>query len=239
MTIIELDDREFDQMVQDIERTHERTQEKLNDMEYESKMLCRVCKLQDKVKDQIYCDLYKQVVYSKLEQGKCSAWIQDMYQQVEDLRKGSDTNHLWITINPEDRGEQTLSNLQESIQKLTQKTFVKLMEWTFEQRGDEEQSRGKGVHVHILLSLKEKKPRLDSIKRAIKSCFQQLVGNPRCMDIRKCPDTRVEDKLLYLQGEKWDEEKESKIDQDKIWRQENNLSDIYRFCANNHLSSTE
>jgi len=198
---------------------------------YESEQLMRINKLRDKVQDQIYMELYKQCVYNRLSHKHGPGWLQGPYDQMEQIRKGDDIGTLWVTVNPQDFGEGTPVALAPAVEDLCRKKFVQAARWTYEQRGETEETRGTGVHVHLLLYLKENRGRLDSVKRSIKSVFQHLCGNPKHIDIRTVPDGRINDKIDYLAGKKWDEEKDGKIEQDKLWRESINLQETYNYIC--------
>lgn len=186
--------------------------------------------LKEKVEDQIYMECYKKILYHKLQNGKCggdSSWLQDVYDQSEALRKGADVSALWITINPKE-DDNIIPILQKKVNKLTAKPFVKSLKWTYEQRGECSETKGRGIHTHMLLCLKEGS-RLDNVKRCIHTMYDELCGNKLCVDIRKVPERRINDKVDYLQGNKWDEEKDDKILTDREWRKDEGLDDFYYF----------
>lgn len=183
--------------------------------------------LNEKVEDLIYMECYKKILYYRLQNGKGESWLQDVYDESEALRKGSDVSALWITINPKE-DDNIISILQKRMDKLKNKPFVKNLKWSYEQRGECSDTKGRGIHTHILLCLKQGS-RLDNVKRSIHTIYDDLCGNKLCVDIRKVPERRINDKIEYLQGKKWDEEKDDKILTDREWRKDEGLDDFYYF----------
>lgn len=184
-------------------------------------------KLIEKAEDQIFIESYKKILYNKLQNGKADAWLQENYDQSEALRKGADVKNLWITINPK-HDDNVVAILRKRMEKLSSKPFVKELRWTYEQRGECSDTKGTGVHLHMLLGLKDFS-RLDNVKRSIHTTFDDICGNKLCVDIRKVSDVRVNDKIEYLQGNKWDADKDDKILTDIEWRKDEGLESFYYF----------
>lgn len=183
--------------------------------------------LREKAEDAVFIENYKKILYNQLQNGKADEWLQEVYDIAENLRKGADVSNLWITVNPREQ-DNIIRILSNKIDKLVKKPFVKSLKWTFEQRGECNETKGTGIHIHMLLELKELS-RLDNVKRSVHTIFDEVCGNKLCVDIRKVSDRRINDKIEYLQGNKWDTLKDDKILTDREWRKEEGLEDFYNF----------
>jgi len=129
----------------------------------------------------------------------------------------------WVTINPkEGTSPATVLKLCDNIVK---KTWIKKAWYTLEQRGKTSTEMGKGIHIHMLLT-EHSKPK-SHIHREILNTVKNYVGNSMHVKVQDYPHTFLEDKLDYIFGKKWDEEKNLSIEVDKIWRAENNLENYY------------
>lgn len=177
---------------------------------------------------QVYLKYKKITIEQKLAKGVAHPRIQKLYDESQEFRQGKDVRFLWITINPDETKAQ-LGDLMNSVLKLRYKKFVVQMEVVYEQRGETEEDRGKGYHCHILLEFKD--VRYDNVKRSIHTIFDKLCGTSLHVNVKPCYEKWLQDKKQYLRGNKWDEEKDDKIQQDKLWRQEFNIDPLYTYGA--------
>lgn len=114
--------------------------------------------------------------------------------------------------------------IQKVLSRLADRTIISKYSYSIEQRGSDDSTRGTGLHSHWLVHTS--KP-LSEFKRDCLSTLGKYLGNSRHLDIRKYPLEYESDKIQYLKGNKWDPDKESKVVQDRLFRLENNLDDIY------------
>lgn len=143
-------------------------------------------------------------------------------------------NYIWITINP--KPEVTLKKFISKIKQIIKYKWVLSYWYSLEQRGEDNEKRGEGMHCHMLLKIPTGKRIPDIRAQLTKVLISSIIGTKKHVhfvtprEIKLSPDQFMEDKLEYLEGHKWDSEKDVKIEQDLIWREENNLENIYKTC---------
>lgn len=128
---------------------------------------------------------------------------------------------FWITINP--KPEVSLIKFKETIEnRLSNRVFMKGAIYTYEIRSHEKPY--KGIHCHMLVD-KHMSPKQmhDRVYNTVKG----LVGNKKCVDIRSYPYSLREEKLDYLNGKKWDSEKDPAVKATLLWRVQEGLHNIY------------
>lgn len=144
--------------------------------------------------------------------------LADMIEAAKRLPTKSRKVH-WITINF--KPSVSLQEILLVLKRLEGRSFMKEYWYNIEQRGTESVH---GLHSHWLVKTSHPTAQL---KRDIFSTVRNLVGNIEHVDVRSYPDSYMQDKLDYLNGSKWDEDKTGKVLLDKRFRLENNLKDIY------------
>lgn len=199
-----------------------------DESQYERKLYNHYADIRSKVEDKMYERLYALKLKAQLDRGTCkNKYLIGLYDEVKEIKNNSDIKNLWITVNPQENPE-VLQDLQLAIEKLRYKKFVLKLQYSFEQRGETEEDAGKGVHLHMLLQ-RDLSTRYDNVKRSIHNIFDKLCGNSLHVCIKPCYDSWVEDKVSYLQGQKWDEDKDDKVKYDKLWRDKLGLKPTYTF----------
>jgi len=97
---------------------------------------------------------------------------------------------------------------------------------SFEQRS-EIPDYYEGYHCHIIFDRKKgddnKKSKL--LKRMASSLKKFLA--PNCIDLRIYPKSYREEKIQYLSGDKWDEEKKLKVKNDVLFRNKYSIKSLY------------
>lgn len=131
-------------------------------------------------------------------------------------------NFYFMTINF--KPDLDLDQCLKALDRVAQRAFIKEYHYSIEQRGSTDLTRGEGIHSHWMVHTS--KP-LSEFKRDLFNTLKKYLGNQRHLDVRKYPLEYKADKLDYLKGLKWDPEKEDKVKQDILFRQENFLEDIY------------
>lgn len=149
--------------------------------------------------------------------------IYSTYYEQALLKCAPKTQLTWVTINPKE--STPLQTILKLCSTITNKTWIKKAWYTLEQRGKTSTDMGKGIHIHMLLSEHEK-PR-SHIHREILNTVKNYVGNSLHVKVQDYPHTFLQDKLDYIQGKKWDPEKDSTLGVDKVWRQTNSLENFY------------
>lgn len=138
-----------------------------------------------------------------------------------------DNKTVWITVNP--KPEAKLKDLTDLMAKfVTKKWVTSNFAYTFEQRGDTAATCGTGFHCHLVIEDRGKKIPSE-ITRETKKHFNKItdISNSHCLNIQFIPHKHFNDKIDYLKGLKWDEDKTPKLQQDKEFRRLNDLKDIY------------
>lgn len=153
--------------------------------------------------------------------------LEEQYALVKSKEKALKRKDLfWITINP--KPGVTLKALKEQVQQVCSKRCFKYGYYTFEQRGKTLKDMGKGVHCHLaMVRLHHFKPA--PIRQAItkKLLKADIIGNAMAFDLRPYPMSWLKEKLEYMSGTKWDEEKDDAVEINKKWRVQNGLKNIY------------
>ena len=132
---------------------------------------------------------------------------------------------IFITINPKD--DISITDFKNKIDSITKwKCFYKGF-YVFEQRGENENEIGKGMHSHIMLCKYnvERKRLIQRLETTFKKyCNQPFINTINVL--RKSPQHGQETLDEYMKGQKQDN-KLQKVELDKIWRKQNNIEDIY------------
>lgn len=92
-----------------------------------------------------------------------------------------------------------------------------------------EWSRGAEInqpHCHILVYQDSCSDR--DFRKNTQNTFKTIVGNLKCIDIKRVPEDWVIDKIQYIKGEKWDKEKEELMVIDRMRREELGLQEWYQ-----------
>lgn len=102
--------------------------------------------------------------------------------------------------------------------------------YTYEQRGKTIDEVGKGYHLHFIHP--KKSYDINHIRKELLRIFGEYVGNSKHIDIRGCPESYLQDKILYMKGHKWDEGKKSAVDINIEFRKKYFLDSIYNAPEN-------
>jgi len=135
-----------------------------------------------------------------------------------------------LTLRPEN-DVVPLKSFITDVEKLTKKTAFINGYYCFEQTGESNEDSGKGFHAHLLLKCK------DYIK-GVKDILQQTnfikyncmiqVGSKKGKKFI-LDKTNFDMTLNYIKGDKHNDAKEASCFQNIIWRQNENLKDLYEF----------
>lgn len=188
-------------------------------LEYDCKF---VNEMSNNAKKRVLYNMYMKYHKQKLDNGEY-----DDLGEVGIIRKKLDTDNrplklYWVTVNPKEGT--TISSLNKRIEKYVQRKMIHAFNYAFEQRGKTIDEAGKGMHVHLLIKSKDKKA---WFKRSTISSFKALCGNEQAIDIKLYPMDYETEKIEYLKGEKWDDDKEDSTKINKIWREKEKLKSYY------------
>lgn len=146
-------------------------------------------------------------------------------KQRRNIRSMNTFNYYWVTINP--KPDITLDKFITYIEKVVNRRMINKCVYSFEQRGETEQTAGNGLHCHLLCETKVSYNN-NIFAQRIRQLFVEHVGNINThVHIIKIPSDWKDDKIEYIRGLKWDPDKEQKINIDRIWRMEKGLQPYY------------
>lgn len=143
---------------------------------------------------------------------------------VDGTRNLAVVGYFWLTftIDPSlfKSADEYLPILQKKIAKLNSKKCCLRSIWNFELN-----ERGV-VHSHYLIHLNPEYPVSHSkFTKGVLNTFKD-VGFVKMLT---CPESWAIDKIQYLKGNKWDEDKEVMVQIDREWRQTQGLEEVYTF----------
>lgn len=205
---------------------------KPEDLELELKKV----KVEVKANDEITVSLLKQRKMLLLRLGKGPPEQQSLYNEVQELKEQERNKKLkwcFFTLNfVEDIQIEQILNVMHNI---VNKCWMKKLQWNYciEQRGFDLKTIGQGLHVHLLMPKpKDKQPY--NCKDEIYNSYKQFCKLPKKQVFEKhlliIPQEWVEEKMEYIKGIKHkdpDGSKALKVKFDKIYREKNNLKDLY------------
>lgn len=173
--------------------------------------------------------LDKKLIKLELQNGVYkNTFIQEMYKKKEEKLKNllEDTKcWIFITINPHDKV--SLEQFRSKVDSIKNWLCIVQAYVVFEQRGDSMESLGRGFHTHIMLS--KYTIGYKTLISKLENSFKNMCSKPFLNTInvkRKSPLHALECLNEYMVGNK-QEEKLQKVKYDKIWRQVNNIDNIY------------
>lgn len=143
--------------------------------------------------------------------------------------KKNHNQYVFITVNP--KPGITFQQFRIAIIKLAKRAIFDSAVYCFEQRGAEnnEKALGDGFHCHMLC-VRNLKYKPSKIHLNVKNSCKKLVGNVNNQQILKiqiCGADFAVDKLAYIKGEKTGDGKLEKCNWDKVWREQEEIDDIY------------
>jgi len=129
---------------------------------------------------------------------------------------------FWVTVNP--KPTMKFTDLKYLIDKFMKRSSVKNGAYTFEIRGEE---RGvyHGYHAHMLFD-KASNIAPSQIHRELSKLFKDNVIY-KAIDVRVYNHGLRSDKIAYLEGTKWDDDKQESIEATRRWRKSQKLDDYY------------
>jgi len=130
---------------------------------------------------------------------------------------------VWVTVNPEP--SVTFKQLETKVDKAVSKAWIESYAYAYEFRKLD--NNNNGLHVHILLRKGEK--RQSEVIREVTNTFKSLVGIPdKHIDIRFYDYEYLNDKMDYLNGIKYDDDKKEAIELTKKLRTEMGIENVYK-----------
>lgn len=135
---------------------------------------------------------------------------------------------FFITINP-DNSQIRIRKFLQKIASICNRAFVEKYYYTIEQRGKTMKDMGQGFHAHLIIFPKynKKKKCLAEIQRDIYSTCKNFTGNIKHIDVKEYPIEFLDDKIKYLKGEKFEEDKLESCKINAAFRKKNNIDILY------------
>lgn len=146
--------------------------------------------------------------------------IDVFFPKLDKKTKKEKATFYFCTINPKPSVE--FLDFKKSVEDYMRKRkFV----YVFEQRGKTIEELGKGFHLHFIHPKKSYDK--NHLHKELIRIFGHFVGNDKSIDLKPCPQSWYEDKILYMRGEKWDEKKIDSVKLNIEFRKKYNLDILY------------
>lgn len=131
--------------------------------------------------------------------------------------------YFFITINPK---ECEIYDIMEIIRRLKQyKRWLKIINYTFEQRGETMETMGNGKHIHMIIENNENMEP-SRMQKGFYTCLKNYCEDKKAIHIKGFEENQLNYYTNYILGEK-KEDKMNKVNTDNIWRANNNLKCVY------------
>lgn len=189
-----------------------------------------------KATNEVNLSLIKQKQMLLLKLGRGPPDQQSLYDEVQELKlEDSNRKVKWCFFTLNFIEDITLPQILNVMHNIVNKCWMQKIPWYYciEQRGISLETMGQGLHVHLLMPKpKDKQPY--NCKNEIWSSYnkycklnQKLVFEKHLLMI---PQEWKDEKIEYLKGNKTkdlDGSKAIKVKFDRIFREKNNLKDLY------------
>lgn len=131
----------------------------------------------------------------------------------------------FVTINPK---EEELEEFVDRVHVVVKtSSYIQNCAYCFEQRGKTIDDMGKGYHCHMVFDYRNgNNP--SQIRTNLFQRFKKFCASKYHIDVRKYTADFRADKLKYMAGDKWDTDKSYAVELNKVWRQKEELDDIYQ-----------
>lgn len=195
--------------------------------------------LQHKAKKRAYLDVCKSLNIEILETKIKSKTIEDPYlKELQDQLNSVKKNHkpkkyigyFWITVTSKYvSGSGCVHDFVTTLSNLIKLNWIQSLQFNIEL------TRSEVIHSHMLVQVAKPMAPADVLDRLRRSRIKQhveLKKSKRFIRSSRIPDSWYDDKVSYLRGEKWDEDKTDMIQHDIEFRKKNNLKDFYFFTKN-------
>lgn len=138
---------------------------------------------------------------------------------------------LLVTFSPDEKLNMTIAQMKALGCKLTKPNKgIKHWCYTLEQRGEIEEEMGIGIHIHAILEL-NKEDQSGEVSRQVRrivTLFQKYrTKTDHFLQIKRVSAEKLDEKWDYVQGNKFDYDKDAKMRIDEIWREQNNIAPNY------------
>lgn len=179
----------------------------------------------DKVRRNVRETLMKKCVMATLKAGKGTGDLQELYDSIKGT-PSKESKGLFVTINFDDK-KIVPKDIPSYMTQLLKKKWIQNYEYTIEQRNETEGDY-KGFHVHLLLTDHVHK-RKSEVIREFYSSMKKYLGSKQSIDCR--PVNNPQGVVKYMEGEKKDEWKLPKVENDKRMRKHYEFADVYKLIS--------
>lgn len=221
---------------------------------YETGNYDRAVKAMRSAEDKVVQDIVRKVIKIKIKKQGHERVVRDIYRipdtdcpeivdyakeldQLEDEEEwgklsGQETMALFVTLSPEP-GTATPEDMLETFNKMfgKAKKGVTIAVWSIEQSGTKSKDNiGYHPHVHCLIVLDKTNQSGERSKvkaMLLRNLKKYRTKSDAYLDIKPVSDRKIDDKLLYIKGEKRDKFKQEQVQADIEWRQEHGYSPFY------------
>lgn len=137
------------------------------------------------------------------------------------------TEFMFITVRPDPKKNITLKWLYDKTFKYLKSKCVSDYLLVFEQASECVSNMGQGLHVHFLIKSKYRK--YCELRKHLRSTYFDCSDKlDFAINIKNCKTIHdVEKRKKYMLGAKDGQEKQQKVEIDKLWRQRWNIEDFY------------
>lgn len=189
-------------------------------------------KLFEKALNDFESQKFKKLLAMKYELEDLGDYMKDIKNLEDDYKhqikiktaKANNNQYAFITINP--KPDTDLAHFVKKLNDYVNRQICEKHLYVLEQRGENAEECGKGLHAHILvkrnLNYKPCKFILNT-----KNTFKNIVGNEKHIHIQICGEDFKNDKILYITGKNKDDSKSIKQEYDTVYRANNKLSEFY------------
>lgn len=188
---------------------------------------------QESAKKKIYSTLYETKFRLQLEEGTYyDSEIQRLFDALSVSQKKCRYHEglWWITISFDEKSV-SIEHITARLHKISEWKWIQFMAYNIEQRSEDPENFY-GIHSHILLQTKTPRQKRDIRSDFLKALITPKVkfignGSPKFLDIKPIGHKWYDDKMAYIQGDKWDYDKKGKVHNDTNFRLAHNLENFY------------
>lgn len=155
-----------------------------------------------------------------------------LIKEINDYERKKDeetvkSDYCFITLSPDPAKNVSLQDFKKTVEKASQKTFIKKSLYVIEQRSDNMENMGTGMHCHMLINKGDY--RMSHMKREFARTFKGMIDtdNPGPFNFKLCKNSDLNNRQNYMLGDKKDEQKRIKQGIDKLWREKMNINEYY------------
>lgn len=148
----------------------------------------------------------------------------DILKKVRAKYQKKESRFFFITLNF--KPESTIDEIKLVMDKILNRKYFINFVYGYDQRSGDMTTTGTGIHVHGVLK-KEAGLKKNYIPKWLFNSCKNYMSDMSKIDVKIYDDKFYQDKIDYVKGIKFNEDKLEVAAVTKVWRQQNNLQDIY------------